>query len=88
MVFKTAWFGKQDPVCSVLINSNGEKIRCPNLSDLIVNGKIIIGKKGEGNLVRFSKMIDFKGAVPGTDPDQFEVVFKFSVVLDFVVQLV
>jgi len=88
MVFKTAWFGKQDPVCSISANSNGEEIRRPNLSDLIVNGKIIIGKKGEWNLVRFSEMIDFKCAISGADPDQFEVVFKFSVVLDFVVQLV
>ncbi len=67
MVFKTAQFGIQDPVCSVFVNSNGEKIRCPNFSDLFMNGKIIIGKEGEGNLVLFSEMIDFKGGIASTN---------------------
>lgn len=85
MVFKTALVGIQDPVCSVFINSDGEKIRCPDISDLLMNGKIIIGKEGERDFVGISEMLDFKGGIAGTDPYQFEAVLKAAIILDFVV---
>ena len=88
MVFKTTWVGIQDPVCSVFINSDGEKIRCPDLSDFLMNGKIFIGKEGERDFIGISEMLDFKGGIPDTDPYQFEAVPKAAVILDFVVQFV
>ena len=88
MVFKTALVGIQYPVCSVFINSDGEKIRCPDISDFLVDGKIIIGKKGKRDFVGISEMLDFKGGITGTDPYQFEAVLKAVIILDFVVQFV
>ena len=88
MVFKTTLVGIQDPVGSVFINSDGEKIRCPDFSNFLMNGKIIIGKEGERDFVGISEMLDFKGGITGTDPYQFEAVLKAAVILDFVVQFV
>ena len=88
MVFKATWVGIQDPVCSVFINSNGEKIRCPDLSDFLVDGKIIIGKEGERDFIGISEMLDFKGGITGTNPYQFEAVLKLAIILDFVVKFV
>ncbi len=83
MIFKATWVGIQDPVCSVFINSDGDKIRCPDLSDFLMNGKIIIGKEGERDFVGISEMLDFKGGIPDTDSYQLETVLKAAIILDF-----
>lgn len=88
MVFKTTLVGIQDLVCSVFINSNGEKIRRPDFSNFLMNGKIIIGKKGERDFVGISEMLDFKGGITDADSYQFEAVLKIGIILDFVVQFV
>jgi len=88
MVFKATLVGIENPVCSVFINSHGKKMGCPDLSDFLVNGKIIIGKEGERDFIGISEMLDFKGGIPDTDPYQLETVLKAAVILDFVVQFV
>jgi len=74
MVFKATLMGIENPVCSVFVNSYGEKMGCPDLSDFLVNGKIFIGKEGERDFIGISEMLDFKRGIPDTDPDQFEAV--------------
>ncbi|MGA7145447.1 MAG: hypothetical protein WBY47_13180, partial [Desulfobacterales bacterium] len=82
MISKTTRVGIQDPVCSVFINPNGDKIRCPDLSDFFMNGKVIIGKERERDFIGISEILDFKSSITGTDPDQFESPYKAAIILD------
>ena len=88
MVLKPTCVGVEDPVCSVFIDSDGEKIGRPDLSDFFMNGKIIVGKEGERDFVSISEMLDLKGGIAGTDPYQFKAILKAAIFLNFVVQFV
>jgi hypothetical protein len=68
--------------------ANTDKIRCSHFTQLFVNLKIPIGKKGKGDVIGFSEVIDLESRIADADADDLDPAPIGWIAFDFTVDLV
>lgn len=75
-------------MAAIFLYANTNKKRRANFTDLLVDRKIAIRKKGKGYIVGIFKIADLEGRISDTDAHQLDSSFKSFIALDETVHLV
>src|SRR4030066_2550638 len=65
---------------TIVIDLESDKVWSSDFSQYLVDGEILVRKKGKRDLICFFKYLHFKRRVSRTNTDDFDLVFKFRII--------